>query len=435
MTPYVRTERNARLTVRLTADAWSAVEAEAVEHGRHPRYVIFDGAMRRLMHVSEAFLLRGETKPDDDAALAAALAATSEDDLARSVLTVGPDRLRAAWRLRHHAPRARIPEGWEIAADGAPLPLSCGLGRIYPPLFSAPVTARTRFPERPPEAAPPWTLRDYVGHLGTHVVETDLGGSGGGAYPATIGDGDVRAILDGIHYLIRTPYDPDYVPILRALPGARWIKPARVWRVKKRWHRLVGEALREISGLEAERAERLGDLARDLGIDLAAYDWVQIAMDGSARLALPPADWRPAELIAELHDLDALGSGIPRRRVPDLRLRAPELDRLIAEARAAHDAHEAVAQATRMAAQEAAATARAAEAEERAAASRAAAERLRWRALVPAGASPGLGDVIQVRGTPRRVIEIGRIFGGEVVQGLFGPETTPLTRYVYTTEA
>lgn len=433
---WAHTESNHRMTIRLTAEAWAAAQAEAAARGQHPRYVLFSGAMWRLAHISEACLLRGEIEDGDEEHLDRLLSHSGRTFA--DLMAVPGARLRAAWRLQYHAPRAVIPTGWAIDLDGEPLPRQCGLSRIHPPLFPPTITSETVFPRRPPAPAPVpspvWTMADYVGHLGSHVVPADLGGSGGGAYPGTIGGGDVVAILDGIHYLIRTPNDPSYAEILRALPAATWIRPAGGWRVKKRWHRMITSAIREIEDLERQRAERIETLAADLGHTLGP--WATLLPDGAAQVALPPRAVRSGALLSLLRRIDAPNGLVPPRRVPDLRLAAPEIDAALAESwaelarqDAAEEARRAETRALRALHADAAAAARA-----RAAAARI--ERFRWRTLVPAEDAPAIGSTIRVRGVLRRVVDLGAVLGGDTDQSLFGVQRTvprtPLTRYVYT---
>lgn len=60
------------------------------------------------------------------------------------------------------------------------------------------------------------------------------------------------------------------------------------------------------------------------------------------------------------------------------------------------------------------------------------AARMAGRLLIHADRTPAIGDLIDVRGEQRRVVALGRIFGGEKIVTVFGSQITPRTRYVYT---
>lgn len=66
-------------------------------------------------------------------------------------------------------------------------------------------------------------------------------------YPGKIEYGAARAVLDGEHYGISFPFNADAAEMARALPGRHWDSHKKVWLVKKRWHRKIDEALREIA--------------------------------------------------------------------------------------------------------------------------------------------------------------------------------------------
>lgn len=91
-------------------------------------------------------------------------------------------------------------------------------------------------------------------------------------YPAKISGGSIVANLDGEHYNITSPFSAkDQV---KALPGAKWHSTAKVWQVKKRWHRKIAEMIGEAEVVESGAEDMAAQVVDAAGVDVSDYPWI-----------------------------------------------------------------------------------------------------------------------------------------------------------------
>lgn len=245
-------------------------------------------------------------------------------------------------------------------------------------------------------------------------------------YPAKIECVDIIANLDGEHYNITSPIAAK--DRIKALPGAKWNAAARVWQVKKRWHKSIAQMIALYDAEAAEIRHQVQLDAATVSVDLPAFDWIT-----PSRTA--PGAWviRTPYIDGLARRLRSIGGEwiehekawrIPAERSVDLSLAAQGLNEIVAPVIAAQIAAQAARQE--------------AKASRRAAADHEAQERRKYRVLCHEGYNPAVGSTVKWRGEWRVIEGHGATFrADDDLSSLGHPAGLEgmLVRYAYTRAA